>query len=39
MKDFMEDCLFYLLVIPLVLGMCAVYWIARLCGYDLEDDF
>jgi len=38
-KDFMEDCLFWLLAIPLVLGLCAVYWVSRLCGVRLEDDF
>ena len=39
MKEWMQDCLFYLLAIPLVLGMCVLYWIARLCGIDLNDDF
>lgn len=39
MKEFMEDCLFYLLAIPLVLGMCLLYWVARLFGVRLEDDF
>ena len=39
MKDILEDCLFYLLAVPLVLGMCAVYWMCRLCGIDLNDDY
>lgn len=39
MKDFLEDCLFYLLAIPLVFGMCLLYWLCRLCGVRLEDDF
>lgn len=37
MKDFMEDCLFWLCIIPFVLGMCAVYWIARLCGVEVDE--
>jgi len=38
-KDFLEDCLFYLLAVPLVLYACAVFWICRLFGVRLEDDF
>ena len=37
MKDFMEDCLFYLLAVQLVLGVCALYWIARLCGVEVDE--
>lgn len=37
MKDFMEDCLFYLLVIPLILGMCALYWLCRLFGVEVDE--
>ena len=39
MRELMKDCLFYLLAIPLVLGMCALYWLCRICGVRLEDDF
>ena len=39
MRDLIQDCLFYLLAIPLVLGMCALYWLCRICGVRLEDDF
>lgn len=39
MRDFLEDVLFYLFAIPLVLYACAMYWVARLCGVRLEDDF
>jgi len=38
-KDFMEDCLFWLCIIPLILYACAVYWLCRLCGVRLEDEF
>ena len=39
MKDILEDCLLYLLAIPLVLYVCLLYWLCRLCGVRLEDDF
>ena len=39
MRERIQDILFYLLAIPLVLGMCLLYWVARLCGVRLEDDF
>ena len=39
MKDFMEDALFTICAIPLVLWMCLLYWLCRLCGVRLEDDF
>ena len=39
MREWIQDILFYLLAILLVLGMCAVYWICRLFGIHLEDDF
>ena len=39
MRELIQDCLFYLLAIPLVLGMCLLYWLCRICGVRLEDDF
>lgn len=39
MRELIQDCLFYLLAIPLVLGMCALFWLCRICGVRLEDDF
>jgi len=39
MIERIQDILFCLLAIPLVLGLCALYWIARLCGVDLNDEF
>lgn len=39
MRDLIQDCLFWLCAIPLVLGMCALYWLCRICGVRLEDDF
>lgn len=39
MREWIQDALFYLCAIPLVLGMCAVYWMCRLCGIDLNDDY
>jgi hypothetical protein len=39
MRERIHDVLFYLLAIPLVLGMCLLYLVARLCGYDWEEDF
>jgi hypothetical protein len=39
MRERIHDVLFYLLAIPLVLGMCLLYWLCRLFGVRLEDDF
>lgn len=39
MRDRIQDILFCLLAIPLVLGMCVLFWLCRLCGVRLEDDF
>ena len=39
MREWMQECLFWLCAIPLVLGMCLLYWLCRLCGVRLEDDF
>jgi len=39
MREWIQDCLIYLLAIPLVIGMCVLYWLCRICGVRLEDDF
>lgn len=39
MRDKLEDIAVVICAIPLVLGMCALYWLCRLCGIDLNDDF
>lgn len=39
MMERIQDILFWLLAIPLVLGMRVLYWLCRLCGVRLEDDF
>lgn len=39
MIERIQDILFWLLAIPLVLGMCLLCWLCRICGVDLEDDF
>ena len=39
MMERIQDILFWLLAIPLVLGMCLLYWLCRICGVRLEDDF
>lgn len=39
MRDKLEDIAVVICAIPLVLGMCVLYWAARLCGIDLSDDF
>ena len=39
MREWIQDILLWLCIIPLVLGMCVLYWIAWLCGVRLEDDF
>ncbi len=38
-REMIEDALFCAVAILLVLGMCALYWICRLFGVDLNDDF
>ena len=37
MKDFMEDCLFWLLAIPLVLCVCLLYWVCRVFGVEVDE--
>ena len=39
LHSWLQGALFYLCAIQLVLGMCLLYWIARLCGVRLEEDF
>lgn len=39
MRDKLEDIAAVICAILLVLGMRAVYWICRICGVTLEDDF
>lgn len=39
MREWMQDALFTICAIPLVLGMCALYWLCRICGVRLEDEF
>lgn len=39
MREFIQDFLFWLCAIPLVLGMSVLYWLCRICGVRLEDDF
>jgi len=39
LRSWLGDCVFWLCAIPLVLGMCALYWICRICGVRLEDEF
>ena len=39
MKEWMQNALFTICAIPLVLLVCALYWLRRLCGVDLNDDF
>ena len=39
MKERIQDILFYLLAIQLILGMCLLFWLCRFCGVRLEDDF
>lgn len=38
-QEAIEEVLFFAAGILLVLGMCAIYWICRLFGIDLNDDF
>lgn len=39
LRSLLEDVLLWLCAISLVLGMCALYWLCRICGVRLEDDF
>ena len=39
LHSWLEEAAFWLCAIPLVLYVCAVYWVCRLCGVRLEDDF
>lgn len=39
LRSLLEDVLLWLCIIPLVLGMCALYWLCRICGIDLSDNF
>ena len=39
LRSWLEDALFWLSIIPLVLGMCLLYWSCRIFGLDLGDDF
>lgn len=39
MIERIQDILFWLCVIPLALGMCLLFWLCRLCGVDLNDEF
>lgn len=39
LRSWLEEALFWLCAIPLVLGMCLLYWLCRLFGIDLNDDF
>ena len=39
MRERIQDILFWLLAIPLVLYVCLLYWLCRICGVRLEDDF
>ena len=37
MRERIQDCLFYLLVIQQILGMCALYWLCRLFGVEVDE--
>lgn len=39
MKRLLENIMIILLAIQLVLGMCLLYWIARLGGIEMNDEF
>lgn len=39
LRLWMEDALLWLGIIPLILGMCLLFWICRIFGLDLGDDF
>ena len=38
-REFAEDAAFCVCGCLLVLGLCALYWLCRLFGIDLGDDF
>lgn len=37
MREWMQECLFWLCIIPLVLGMCLLYWLCRLFGVEVDE--
>lgn len=39
MKDFFEDLLIYVSGTVIVLLMCILYVVCRICGIHMEDDF
>ena len=39
MREKIQGILLWLGIIPLALGMCALYWMCRICGVRLEDEF
>lgn len=39
MRDKLEDIAVAIIGTVIVLGMCLLYWLCRLCGIDLSDDF
>ena len=39
LRSRLEDRWLTICAIPLVLLMCVLYWLCRLCGVRLEDDF
>lgn len=38
-REMIEDVRFFTAATLLVLGMCALYWLSRLAGIDLSEDF
>lgn len=39
MRELLENIAVVVCGVPIVLGVCALYWIARLFGVDLGEDF
>lgn len=39
MRELLEDAAAVVCSVPIVLGICALYWIVRLFGVDLGEDF
>ena len=39
MRDFFEEAFFWIVGTPIVLLFTLLYFICRLCGIHLEDDF
>lgn len=39
MKQFLEDAMFWIVGIPVVLLFGLLYLVCRICGVRLEDDF